>query len=70
MIEDLDSNGYGPSWRPGERAWVAPFKIEATVIQQLLSYDGGESFWGNVELLYDDGAKGVSNSWQLVRIVK
>jgi hypothetical protein len=70
MNEQVDSNGHGPSWRAGERAWVAPLRVEATVIQQLLSYDGGESFWGNVELLYDDGARGVSNSWQLVRIVK
>ena len=70
MNEQVDSNGHGPSWRPGERAWVAPLRAEATVIQQLLSYDGGESFWGNVELEYDDGVKGVSNSWQLVRIVK
>ena len=70
MIKDLDDNGHGPSWRAGERAWVAPLRVEATVIQQRLSFDGNESFWGNVELLYDDGAKGVSNSWQLVRIVK
>ena len=70
MTAQVDSNGHGPSWRQGERAWVAPFQVEATVIEQRLSYDSGESFWGNVELIYDDGIKGVSNSWQLVRIVK
>lgn len=70
MIEQVDSNGHGPSWKPGTRAWVAPLKCEATVIQQQLSYDSGESFWGNVELVYDDGSKGISNSWQLVRIVR
>ena len=70
MTAQVDSNGHGPSWRPGERAWVAPLKVEATVVEQRLSYDGDESFWGNVELVYDDGVKGVSNSWQLVRIVK
>jgi hypothetical protein len=70
MNEQVDSNGHGPSWRPGERAWVGPLRLEATVIQQRLSYDSGESFWGNVELEYDDGSRGVTHSWQLVRIVK
>lgn len=70
MTAQVDSNGHGPSWRAGERAWVAPFRVEATVVEQQLSYDGDESFWGNVELVYDDGVKGVSNSWQLVRIVR
>ena len=65
-----DSNGNSPMWKPGERVWVAPLKMEATVIQQSLSYDGEESFWGNVELLYDDGVKGNSNNWQIMRINK
>jgi hypothetical protein len=65
-----DSKGNGPMWRPGDRVWIAPLKMEATVIQQHLSYDGDESFWGNVELQYDDGVKGVSNSWQIMRINK
>lgn len=65
-----DSNGNGPMWKPGERVWVAPLKMEATVIKQYLSYDGEESFWGNVELKYDDGVKGVSNNWQIMRINK
>ena len=65
-----DSKGNGPMWRPGDRVWVAPLKMEATVIQQRLSYDGEESFWGNVELLYDDGVKGNSNNWQIMRINK
>jgi hypothetical protein len=66
----IDSHGHSPSWQPGERAWVAPLKLEATVIKQLLSYDYPDSFWGNVELLYDDGMMGVSNSWQLVKVTK
>lgn len=57
-------------WRAGDRVWVAPLKMEATVIQQRLSYDGDESFWGNVELQYDDGVKGVSNNWQLAKVNK
>lgn len=63
-----DSKGNGPMWQSGDRVWVASLKMEATVIQQRLSYDGDESFWGNVELEYDDGVKGVSNSWQIMRI--
>ena len=70
MSKEVNSDGNGPMWKPGDRVWVAPLKMEATVIQQRLSYDGDESFWGNVELVYDDGVKGVSNSWQIMRVNK
>ena len=70
MTKEVNSDGNGPMWKPGDRVWVAPLKMEATVIQQRLSYDGDESFWGNVELVYDDGVKGVSNSWQIMRVNK
>jgi len=71
MTEQVDSDGATPMWRPGDRVLVLPLKMEATVIQQRLSYDGPEyCFWGNVELRYDDGVSGVSNSWQLARIEK
>lgn len=62
----LDSNGKGPSFYPGQRVYVVPMKMQATVIEQLLSYDYPESFWGNVRVKYDDGIEGVSNSWQLM----
>ena len=70
MTKLVDTNGNGPMWKPGDRVWVAPLKMEATVIKQHLSYDGEESFWSNVELLYDDGVKGNSNNWQIMRINK
>ena len=70
MSKEVDSNGNGSMWRPGDRVWVAPLKMEATVIKQCLSYDGAESFWGNVELQYDDGVKGTSNNWQIMRVNK
>jgi hypothetical protein len=71
MTKKVDSDGNGPMWRPGDRVWVAPLKMEATVIQQLLSYDGPDyCFWGNVELQYDDGTKGISNNWQIMRVNK
>jgi hypothetical protein len=69
MIKELlDSNGHGPTWKTGDRVWVAPLKLEATVIEQMLSWDYPESFWGNVRLKYDDGSEGVSNNWQIVKI--
>jgi len=68
MKKLVDDCGNGPIWKPGDRVWVAPLKLQATVIQQQLSYDSGEQFWGNVELLYDDGVKGISNSWQIMKI--
>jgi hypothetical protein len=66
----LDSEGRRPSWQPGERVWVLPASMEATVIEQLLSYDYPETFWGDVHLQYDDGIQGISHSWQLARVIK
>ncbi len=57
-----------PQFLPGDRVYVKPLKMEATVIKQRLHHDGPESFWGNVELLYDDGIKGISNSWQCKKL--
>ncbi len=65
-----DSQGKEPSFLPGERVFVLPLKMEATVVEQKLHYDGSESFWGNLVLLYDDGIKGTSNSWQCKKITK
>jgi hypothetical protein len=67
-ICNIDSDGLGPKFISGDRVLVGPNGMEATVIKQELSYDGPESFWGNVQLLYDDGIKGVSNSWQVKKI--
>jgi hypothetical protein len=65
-----DSSGKFPTWNPGDRVFVAPMRMYATVIEQTLSYDYPESFWGNVQLQYDDGITGTSNSWQLVKVVE
>ena len=57
-----------PKFKQGDRVCVLPLKMEATVIRQIKHYDGDEEFWGNVELQYDDGIKGISNSWQLEKL--
>jgi len=57
-----------PKFKPGDRVYVGPLKMEATVIQQQKCWDYPDWFWGNVELQYDDGLKGVSNSWQLKKL--
>ena len=65
-IPEKDSDGNYQKFLRGERVFVKPLKIPATVIRQMASYDGPDYwFWGNVELRYDDGAHGISNSWQL-----
>jgi hypothetical protein len=69
-VKPKDSNGRHPEWYPGDRVFVAPMRMYATVIKQNLSYDYPESFWGNVEVRYDDGISGTSHSWQLVKVVK
>ena len=63
-----DSSGKPPAFIEGERVYVLPLKMEATVVRQILHFDYPDSFWGNVELLYDDGVKGTSNSWQLEKV--
>ena len=63
-----DSNGKPPEFYSGDRVFVLPTQMEATVIRQVLHYDMNESFWGNLELMYDDGQKGTSHCWQVKRI--
>lgn len=73
MIEDetpTDSNGHFPNWYAGDRVMVIPLKMEATVVEQILSWDYPESFWGNVIVKYDDGVEGVCHNWQLEIISK
>lgn len=65
---DIDSDGRGPEFRAGDRVYVQPMRQEATVIRQILQYDHPESFWGNVELQYDDGICGTSHSWQIEKV--
>lgn len=65
---DIDSDGKGAAFHAGDRVLVGPLNMEATVIKQIKHYDGPESFWGNLELLYDDGMRGTSNSWQVKKI--
>ena len=64
----LDSNGNPSPYKSGDRVYVIPNKMEATVIEQILHYDYPEYFWGNLILKYDDGVEGISNSWQCRRV--
>lgn len=64
----LDSNGDPPKFYAGDRVFVHPLNMEATVIEQQLHWDYPESFWGNVKLIYDDGVTGTSNCWQLKKL--
>lgn len=65
---DIDSDGRGPKFHYSDRVKVLPLGVEASVIRQELSYDCGESFWGNVTVKYDDGVMGVCNNWQLEKL--
>ena len=57
-----------PQFKSDDRVMVMPLNMEATVIKQLLSWDYPDCFWGNVEVRYDDGVTGISNSWQVKKI--
>lgn len=52
----------------GDRVFVLPLKIEATVIEQHTIYDGDHQYPGNVVVIYDDGIKGTTNAWQLKKL--
>ena len=58
-----------PEYKAGDRVYVIPLRMEATVIKQVLRHDGDETFYGNLELQYDDGVKGTSHSWQCSKVV-
>jgi len=69
-MNELDSDGNPPKFVYGDRVLVLPLDLMATVIRQQKCYDGiGYWFWGNVKLIYDDGVTGISNSWQLKKVV-
>ena len=57
-----------PKFKEGDRVYVHPLRLEATVIKQIKHWDYPDSFWGNVELQYDDGIKGTSHSWQIEKV--
>ena len=63
-----DRPEYPPNYRAGDRVLVIPLKREATIIRQILHYDGPECFYGNVELEFDDGSKGLANGWQCKKV--
>ena len=69
VTDEIDGNGNLPKFNPGDRVFVLPNKMNATVIRQRKSYDGPDYwFWGNVELLYDDGVRGICNNWQIEHV--
>jgi len=67
-MSDLDSNGYPPQWKTGEKVWVSLRRLEVTVIQQTLSYIEDETFWGDVIIKYDNGITDVIKNWQITKI--
>lgn len=67
-MNEYDSNGNPPKFVKGDRVLVLPNKLKATVIRQRMHFDMNEEFWGNVELMYDDGVTGSSHCWQVERI--
>ena len=61
----VDSEGRGPKFVKGDRVYFLPRKEVVTVIRQILHYDMDEMFWGNIEILFDDGVSGTCNAWQV-----
>ena len=68
LDEDDDIVQKPAPFQAGDRVYVGPAKMEATVIRQIKHYDMGDSFWGDLELQFDDGVKGRSHCWQVKRV--
>lgn len=65
VLEPTDSEGRLASFVKGDKIFVMPAKMKATVIRQILHHDMGETFWGNLEVEYEDGIRGICHSWQV-----
>lgn len=66
----IDHDGKGPMFRPGDIVKVLPYALaKATVVKQMLSYDYPDVFWGNVEVIMNEGPFAghtiICNNWQL-----
>jgi hypothetical protein len=65
--ETLDSEGRAPNMPAGTRVMFLPDRDSAkhgTIEVQMLHYDCGESFFGNVRIRMDDGRYIEANCWQ------
>jgi hypothetical protein len=67
-MSTLDSEGNPSEFKKGDRVLVLPNGLAATVVRQVLHHDMNDTFWGNLELVYDDGQTGTSHCWQTKRI--
>ncbi len=56
---------HSPPFERGDLVMVIPYNRKATVVEQYLSYDYPDVFWGNVKVEYEDGVQGTCNNWQL-----
>jgi hypothetical protein len=71
MDDDMDNDDIVQKPAPfqaGDRVYVPLAKREATVIRQLRHYDGSDSWWGDLDLQYDDGVKDRFHCWQVKRV--
>lgn len=59
-----------PEYKAGDRVFVCPTKMPATVINQVRHFDGPEQFWGNLNVTYDDGSTDVCHCWQAKRLYR
>jgi len=69
-VSEVDTEGRGPTFVAGDRVYMMPLKAWATVERQRLSYDCGETFWGNVLVTDESGQRREFSSWQLSREAK
>lgn len=66
-----DSSGQAPSMPPGTRVKFLPDKDPTklgTIEHQILHYDQGEFFFGNVVVVMDDGRRLRANCWQCEKV--
>ena len=56
-----------PEFKAGDKATFLPLKVEVEVVRQILHYDMGDEFYGNVVVKHD-GKEHTVNCWQLRKL--
>jgi hypothetical protein len=57
-----------PEYKSGDKIWIGPSRLKATVVQQIYSYIEDDGYWGDVIVRYENGITGVEKCWQIMRI--
>lgn len=61
----MDDEGKEAKFKNGDKVYFIPTKEYCTIVKQILSYDWGNSFWGDVIIKFENGETIECNNWQI-----